>query len=1153
MNKISHFSTPLILCIILVFAYNQDLFGQTFPSPSGFILPAGKTIVITYEVDVNANVCPTGTSPAATDISNQSNVSGTNFATVQTDDPDIVGPSNPTLTPFSTLTLGDLVYLDNNRNGIFDAGDFGINGVLLNLYADNGDNVLTPADGAPIATATTAGGGLYSFAVCPGSYIVEVAPSNFAMGGALHNGGAQLISSPVGGAPDPNDNVNNDDNGDPVVGFGVASSAISLDYGTEPTGNGNENLTLDFGFKSPTTVTINDVTMAEGTGGSTTAFTFTVSRNDDSEAFDLTVNTVDGSAVSTSDYSAIINGMLSFTAGGNLDETITVLVNHDNIVENNETFNVVLSGAPLDIIITDDTGLGTINNDDTAILTLSGGGSQNEGTDFTMTATLSAPVQGGFGVNYTTNNGTATTADNDYTDNDGNLNFAGTINETQSWIVSTISDDKVELDETFTGSLGTVSGTSAVQIAAISIVDSPQIATILNDDDATISIVSNISQLEANSPQTFSVELSNPVDVAVTVLFSTSDNTAMVSDNDYMALTNQTVTFPANSASTQTVPVTIISDNKVEADEIYDVTINGLNASGRDVLIGTSTATGTILNDDSSVITLSGGISQNEGNSGTTSFIFTATLSNPVQNGFTANYTTNDGTATLADNDYIDNDGTLVFTGNLAESHQITVLVNGDLDIEDDETFTVTLNSLSGIVNPPAVTIAGSPQTGTILNDELDWGDAPDSYSTTSASNGARHSLSPSGLKLGATVTADLDGQPSAAADADTDDGVTLPAFLITGTNATITVNASGPGLLNAWVDFDGNGNWGDAGEKIFNDLAVIAGDNILNFAVPALAEVGTSFARFRLSNDSGLSFTGLASDGEVEDYAIEIVDCNISISDVMIVHETCDGADDGTLTITAACASCTNGSADIRYSIDGLNFSNTTGIFTGQADGSYTVSVRDMNNITCTADQIVIINQGSTPTVGGSISSNTVCTPSNTSTLVLTGQTGDVVKWQSSTDNMFTTPMDIVNNTTSLIVTDLSTDTYYRAIVKSGGCIEVPSSTGSILYIAQEVTYNGTCYTNLADALAAVPIGDPATIEVFVNITPPEVNVIPTGVIVQINPGASWLNMMELTNNGQILLIGDGSFTNGSSGLYKGRGTFIGNFINNGTVKPGN
>ena len=122
--KLTHTSVSqvlLILCLAVLTQY--QLTAQTFPSP-GFTLPNGKTIVITYEVDVNANACPTGTVPGIK-ISNQSNVSGSNFSTVLTDDPDIVRTSNPTLTPFGALTLVILtvMFLRASTKGHFTPED----------------------------------------------------------------------------------------------------------------------------------------------------------------------------------------------------------------------------------------------------------------------------------------------------------------------------------------------------------------------------------------------------------------------------------------------------------------------------------------------------------------------------------------------------------------------------------------------------------------------------------------------------------------------------------------------------------------------------------------------------------------------------------------------------------------------------------------------------------------------------------------------------------------------------------------------------------------------------------------------------------------------------------------------------------------------
>lgn len=917
-----------MLTVLLVITVNGDLKAQSFPVG---VLPAGKTIVITYDVDVNANACPTGTLPGQ-NLSNQSNVSGSNFATVQTDDPDIAGASNPTLTPFSSLSLGNLVYQDNNRNGIFDAGDAGINGVLLNIYLDNGDGVLSALDGAPLTNTTTAGGGIYSFTVCPGNYIVEIAASNFLSGGALYNSGTPLISSPVGGAPDPDNDTNNDDNGDPVAGFGVASAAITLAYGAEPINDGdtdaNTNLSLDFGFKSPTTVTINDVTMAEGTGGSTTAFNFTVTRNDNSEAFDLTVNTMDGTAASPSDYTAITNGTVSFTAAGSLTETVTVLVNHDNMVENNETFTVVLSAAPPGVTLTDDTGLGTINNDDAAVVTLSGTQSLNEGnagtTDFTFQATLNNPVQGGFTIAYNTNDGTATLADADYVDNDNSINFAGTAGEVQNIIVAINGDVKVEANETFNVSLGAISAAPAGVTSA----GSPQTGTILNDDSAVVTLsvgAGGNSKNEGNAGTTafiYDVTLDNPVQGGFAISYTIDDGTATVSDNDYLD-NDGTIVFTGAAGELLQITVLVNGDMKVEANETFTVNLGAFILAPAGVTSAGSPQSGTILNDDSATVTLTGGGSANEGNTGTTPRVFTATLNNPVQGGFSISYTTTDGTATTADNDYVDNDGPdLVFAGTAGETETITVLVNGDLIVEANETFTVTLGTITGA--PAGVSVGGAPQTGTITNDEIDFGDAPDpTYPTLLASNGARHNTI-LGFHLGATIDGDLDGQQSAMANGDgaDEDGVTLPAVMVTGTNADIVVNASSAGLLNAWVDFNDNGSWADPGEQVFTNTPVVAGNNNLSFAVPPAAVVGTSFARFRFSSASGLSFTGDAADGEVEDYQVNILDNQFSIDNPMVTE-----GDAGTTTITFTVSRTTNANDS------SVDFDITGGTATGGTD----------------------------------------------------------------------------------------------------------------------------------------------------------------------------------------------------------------------------
>jgi len=164
----------------------------------------------------------------------------------------------------------------------------------------------------------------------------------------------------------------------------------------------------------------------------------------------------------------------------------------------------------------------------------------------------------------------------------------------------------------------------------------------------------------------------------------------------------------------------------------------------------------------------------------------------------------------------------------------------------------------------------------------FDWGDAPDSvstpgYPTFSANSGASHVITT--LFLGGSIDAENDGQPDSTATGDDndgnddEDGVSFTTSLVPGQNANVTVNASGAGKLDAWIDFNRDGDWSDAGEKIFGSTPVASGTNNLNFSVPVGASSGASFARFRFSTAGGLSPTGQASDGEVEDYQVTIAE----------------------------------------------------------------------------------------------------------------------------------------------------------------------------------------------------------------------------------------------------------------------------------------
>ncbi len=119
---------------------------------------------------------------------------------------------------------------------------------------------------------------------------------------------------------------------------------------------------------SSATVSINDVSITEGNSGTTT-LTFTVTRSDTAGAFSVDYATADGTASTADNDYVAASGTVSFIAGGATTQNVSVTVNGDTAIESNETLTVTLSNLASTTgtaIISDNQGLGTINNDDTA-------------------------------------------------------------------------------------------------------------------------------------------------------------------------------------------------------------------------------------------------------------------------------------------------------------------------------------------------------------------------------------------------------------------------------------------------------------------------------------------------------------------------------------------------------------------------------------------------------------------------------------------------------------------------------------------------------------------------------------------------------------------------------------------------------------------
>ncbi|MGS0673982.1 LruC domain-containing protein [Shewanella sp. 0m-4] len=170
-----------------------------------------------------------------------------------------------------------------------------------------------------------------------------------------------------------------------------------------------------------------------------------------------------------------------------------------------------------------------------------------------------------------------------------------------------------------------------------------------------------------------------------------------------------------------------------------------------------------------------------------------------------------------------------------------------------------------------------------VVGDSVDFGDAPDSYGTRLNSNGARHNISDN-LYLGASVDNESDGYAAPLSDdasdsSDDEDGVSMPTGFELGESAILLVTASGgDGYLNAWFDWDQNGEF-DLEEQIILGEPLDNGLNTLSIEVPSWAKAGPTWARFRLSTQQDITPTGGVGDGEVEDYPVTLTETGVTIN----------------------------------------------------------------------------------------------------------------------------------------------------------------------------------------------------------------------------------------------------------------------------------
>ena len=197
------------------------------------------------------------------------------------------------------------------------------------------------------------------------------------------------------------------------------------------------------------------------------------------------------------------------------------------------------------------------------------------------------------------------------------------------------------------------------------------------------------------------LSLSRAAGEPVTLSYSTANGSA-TAGSDY-ASASGTVTFDAGETS-ETISVSVNGDRIGEANET--VLINLSQVQGGVIADGQGLLT---IADDEPRVTISD-VSKNEGNSGSTLFAFTISMSPASDSAVTVNFATTNGSGKSVE-DYNAASGTLAFSaGQTAKTVNITV--KGDKKRESDETFYVTLSGAGG------ASLIDGQGTGVIRNDD---------------------------------------------------------------------------------------------------------------------------------------------------------------------------------------------------------------------------------------------------------------------------------------------------------------------------------------------------------------------------------------------------------------------------------------------------
>ena len=449
------------------------------------------------------------------------------------------------------------------------------------------------------------------------------------------------------------------------------------------------------------------------------------------------------------------------TTNWNATQTVTVTGKDDDVDDGNPSYDITLAASSGD---TDYNGLSetvsvTTTDDDTAGITTGEVSGQATEAGGTATFTVELDSEPTADVTVAVSSGVTTEG----TVSPSSLTFtSGDWDTTQEVTVTGKDDDVADGDSSYDITLVASSPGDSVYNSLGGVTVS---VTTTDDDTAGASVTPQRSLRSTTEDNAGTVQLgvalSSKPAANVTVTVTSSDTTEGIvkaAEDD----PDPTLTFtPTDWSTAQTVTVTGVDDEDVDGNVEYNIKL-AFASTDTDYLNLSADIPFTNLDDDLSILSISGGGEVTEGDSGSSvQAVFTVSLAPARRQEVSVSYATADGTAE-AGSDYAAASGTVTFSpGEISKT--VAVTVNGDDEAEANETFSVTLTAGSnGQVdsrNSSAEAVIVNDDEKTVdagMSGEFSVGDTTVTVDSTLPADTGLEVILPSELESGGAVIEEL-------------------------------------------------------------------------------------------------------------------------------------------------------------------------------------------------------------------------------------------------------------------------------------------------------------------------------------------------------------------------------------------------------------